>query len=210
MKKESLDQILNMQKTLKLNKKTVDQFIHMQEVMERIDFKETVSEGRERRKNLLTSFMHNDYTFATEGYALYFYDEAQWCFINGEFIACILMCQLVCSEMLKAHYRWTGKIDFVNKAGFDQLIKQALSDGFINHEIADKLHSMKRFRNSLEHTKDYNYDDEQVLLGFKIRYESEELATEYMKLTILLFESHCFCSWQSKTRRNKFFLINHH
>jgi hypothetical protein len=78
-----------------------------------------------------------------------------------------------------------GNIEFVNMAGFDQLIKRALLEGFISNEIADKLHAMKRFRNSLEHTKDYNYDDEQDLLSFKIRYESEEIATEYMKLTTL-------------------------
>jgi uncharacterized protein YutE (UPF0331/DUF86 family) len=62
------------------------------------------------------------------------------------------MCQLVCSEMLKAYYRMApGNIDFVNMAGFDQLIKRALLEGFISNEIADKLHAMKRFRNSLEH-----------------------------------------------------------
>jgi hypothetical protein len=54
--------------------------------------------------------------------------------------------------MLKAYYRMApGNIDFVNMAGFDQLIKRALLEGFISNEIADKLHAMKRFRNSLEH-----------------------------------------------------------
>jgi hypothetical protein len=82
----------------------------MREVIERIDFNESYADGRTRRKNLLKSFMHNDYTFATQGYALFYYDEAQWCFINGEFIACILMCQLVCSEMLKAIIGWLQEI----------------------------------------------------------------------------------------------------
>jgi hypothetical protein len=76
MNKESLDGILKMQKDLNLSKKTVHKFIHMREVIERIDFNESYADGRTRRKNLLKSFMHNDYTFATQGYALFYYDEA--------------------------------------------------------------------------------------------------------------------------------------
>jgi hypothetical protein len=180
-----------------LEKKYADKISHMEKVLERIDFNESYTDGCVRRQRALEGFMDDTNTYASPEFAFYYYEEVKDCYINGHFIACIIMCQLVCSEMLKWHYRVApGNIDFVNQAGFDKLIERALSDQFISKELADKLHTMRKFRNSLEHTKDYDYKD-MDLLGFRIRYESEEIATEYVKLTVVLKES---LSWGGAPR----------
>jgi hypothetical protein len=158
------------------------------EKFKKIDFNGSFSDGCNRRRKVLRGLLNRNCYCGTNEFALYYLNEAKTCYVYGQFIACILMCQLVCSEMLKFYYRCApGHIDVVNQYGFKKLIDRAHSDNFISKDIADKLHEMRKFRNLLEHTKDYAFNYDMILLGARINYESEDLATDYIKLSIALY-----------------------
>ena len=147
--------------------------------------KETFSD-RCARIEFLDSVLGEDFYFHSE-FAVYYFEEAKTCYIYGQFIASIVMCQLVCFEMLKNPYRSRGKFDIVNQYGFNDLINRAQSDKFISKEIACKLHGMRKFRNLLEHTKDYS-NREMTVLSIRIKTELEDRVMEYIILTITIME----------------------
>lgn len=160
----------------------------IEEKLKKIDFNESFSDGCYRRRHLLHS-INDAENYASPEFAVYYFEEAKMCYIYEQFVACILMCHLVCSEMLKSYYRpIPGSIDMVNRFGFKELIDKARSDKIISEDISKKLHEMRKFRNLLEHTKDYTFD-EMVLLGARIRFESDDVALEYLKLAIILKKS---------------------
>jgi hypothetical protein len=135
----------------------------------------------------LNSVLGEDFYYFHPEFAVYYFEEAKRCYIYSQFIASILMCQLVCTEMLKQPYRNRGNIALVNQYGFKDLINLAESDKFISKEISYKLHEMRKFRNLLEHTKDYT-NKEMILLPIRIKTELEDYARGYMILTITIME----------------------
>jgi hypothetical protein len=87
-------------------------------------------------------------------FAHFYLEELKSSFVNGYYIATILLCQLICYEMLKFPYRNTGKAEIVENYGFARLIDIAVKDGHIPEFIAGQIHRLRTIRNSLEHTKE--------------------------------------------------------
>ncbi|PKB63486.1 MAG: hypothetical protein BZY80_06900 [SAR202 cluster bacterium Io17-Chloro-G2] len=91
--------------------------------------------------------------------ALAYHEEARLCWVNGAYVAAILMSQLALEEMIRSHYRaFSGNVSVaqkVDRAGFADLIDQAEKDGWVETEEAKQLHVIrKNYRNPYVHPHD--------------------------------------------------------
>ena len=93
--------------------------------------------------------------FALPGFSIGYFYDAEVCLINGAFAACIVMCQLVCEEMLKSPYRFKGDVRIV-ESKFVRLIDQAQKDGLIASRTARQLNWLRKTRNLISHSKDFS------------------------------------------------------
>ncbi|MDR4492419.1 MAG: hypothetical protein R2685_16240 [Candidatus Nitrosocosmicus sp.] len=100
----------------------------------------------------------------------WFYEEAIKCYLQGNFIATIILSQNALEERLRTFFRIiqprkkfsTGNND-PDSARFYDLINEALHVRLISPNEADSLHHLrKNLRNQYVHTKD---DDSEVLLN---------------------------------------------
>jgi hypothetical protein len=100
----------------------------------------------------------------------WFYEEAIKCYLQGNFIATIILSQNALEERLRTFFRimhprkkfLTGKKD-PDSAGFYELINEALHIRLISPNEADSLHHLrKNLRNQYVHIKD---DDSEILLN---------------------------------------------
>lgn len=155
--------------------------------------KETFDERYERIAFLDKLIGKSEYR-PTPFFAAEYFEEAKSCFINGDFIVSIIMCQLVCEEMLKDPYRFTGEVKVVDSYGFADLIEKAQDDSFISADDACKLHKMRKFRNLMEHTKDFSHKKYSLrfISQHKLLLESEKQAKESVKLMIKLMNQLSF------------------
>ncbi|UVS70657.1 DUF4145 domain-containing protein [Nitrososphaera viennensis] len=130
----------------------------------------------------------------TESLAVYYFQEAKTCFIFSQFAASIIMCQLVCEEMIKSVYRSSGNTKIVNDFNFAQLIDKATEDQIIPPQFAKRLHDMRKFRNIIEHSKDYSDEQMRLFLGnyYGIALQLKAKAIESMELAVMLMNSLSF------------------
>ena len=146
-------------------------------------FDEDTYEERNQRIILLSKMIGRRYYQATPAIALWYFEEAKINFIYSNHVSTMIMCQLVCEEMLKAPYRYHGKLDLVSKATLNELIEKAEKDGFIQKSDRARLHKIRKFRNTLEHTKDFSDNRMRILIApslFSTKFQKQ--ATESMKL----------------------------
>jgi len=78
-------------------------------------------------------------------------DEACWCFINGQFIACVVLTQIVLEHLLAGLFRIAGRDDIAG-AGFGRILREAYSERFISSAEFDKFNSLRAKRNPYSHS----------------------------------------------------------
>jgi hypothetical protein len=84
-----------------------------------------------------------------------YYEEARFCWYVGAFVAATIMCQLALEELLRSKYRVAkgvnGRLDSgipLSKAGFANLVDQAMADRLLTRDKAALLHRLRvEFRN---------------------------------------------------------------
>ena len=99
-----------------------------------------------------------------EALAYEYYQEARLCWYMGAFVATIVMSQLAFEELLRSHYRVAegvgGNLDDhikVDKAGFNDLIKQSEADRWLYPEETALLSRIRKdFRNPYVHPHDFD------------------------------------------------------
>jgi len=84
-----------------------------------------------------------------------FFEEARWCFVNGQFIACVLLCQCFLENSLRSMLSAGGfvKDEWLEKVGFYDLIKKAHESGQISDEEAEDFHWTRKSRIQYIHPK---------------------------------------------------------
>jgi len=141
--------------------------------------------------------------------AVAYFEEARLCWVDGAFVATIVMSQLAFEEALRAHYRmWhgvRGKIDSgkeVSDAGFAELVDQSKNDGWILPEEAEALHRLRKdYRNPYVHSKDIPGRPDFFTQTLKIfapeilRTGVEEEARESITLLVSLLPRICRRLW---------------
>jgi hypothetical protein len=77
-------------------------------------------------------------------------EEMRHCYIEGCYLACILLGQIFIEQSLANLYIIYGE-EKLAEQGFKKLIDKALSDSQISSEIATQLHELRQIRNSYVH-----------------------------------------------------------
>lgn len=82
-------------------------------------------------------------------------DEARWCYVNGQFLASVLLCQAMLEHVLAGQYALMGK-DSLIKKGFERLCDEALADHLISPSEHCAFASLRLLRNPYVHPKRMN------------------------------------------------------
>jgi len=87
--------------------------------------------------------------------SLHFFEEARLCYLNGQFIACVMLCQSLLEEIFRGLLRETGiMLDRdLNKAGFETLTEEALKHALITLSEAEAFHRLRSYRNKYVHPR---------------------------------------------------------
>jgi hypothetical protein len=80
------------------------------------------------------------------------FEEARWCYVNGQFIGCVLLCQVVLEHILAGQFRLMGK-DRIAKSGFKNLCAHAQKERFISSEEWRLFNSLRGKRNPYVHPR---------------------------------------------------------
>jgi hypothetical protein len=78
--------------------------------------------------------------------------ELRLCYIEGYYLACILLAQIFIEQSFGGSYIIAGEEDTAEE-GFARLINAALADNVIDSSLANRLHELRRIRNAYVHPK---------------------------------------------------------
>lgn len=101
------------------------------------------------------------------------FDEARRTFVNGDFVATILLASAFIEHRLSSHLRSKGYVK-TTRQGLAQMIACARQHDFASPFLLDKVDRLRRIRNPFVHLKPFEDDD--GLLKRMIRGEVEEPA----------------------------------
>lgn len=85
--------------------------------------------------------------------SFYAFQEARLCFLNGQFIGCVLLSQVVLEHILTGIFKMSGRDDLA-KGGFQLITQRALTEGLISQEEYNAFDSLRDRRNPYVHPRD--------------------------------------------------------
>jgi hypothetical protein len=138
-----------------------------------------------------------------------YFEEARLCWLNGAFVATIVMVQLAFEELLRDRYRvvkgFGGKLNLrttVDRAGFKELVRQAKCDSLVEPKEAAALLQLRNVRNPYVHSKiprkayvstlDYVFAHRHKFVPKRGRIKVEEEARKAIQLLLGLFSRLCY------------------
>ena len=83
-----------------------------------------------------------------------FFNEIMYDYVYGAYVSCIVMCHLVCMEVLKSPFD-SGSERNIFEYGFSKLVEENKNRGWIDDELRKDLLKLNRIRNRFEHSKDF-------------------------------------------------------
>ena len=84
------------------------------------------------------------------------FGEIKGCFINGHFIATIVLTQSFIEKIFIEHFNSKNLTKETNN-GLDRMIKYARKNAIIHSIILDKVDGLRQKRNPFVHSKDWSY-----------------------------------------------------
>ncbi len=78
--------------------------------------------------------------------------ELQLCYVEGYYLASVMLAQIFIEQSLGGAYIIAGEENLAEQ-GFAKLIDKALADNALDSALADRLHELRRLRNSNVHPK---------------------------------------------------------
>lgn len=87
-----------------------------------------------------------------------FFEEARWCFVNGQFVACVLLSQCFLEVSLRSLLAAGGKNygvsdKWLERAGFSDLVNKAKECGLIEPGHAANCHAVRQMRVEYVHAR---------------------------------------------------------
>jgi hypothetical protein len=130
-----------------------------------------------------------------------FFEDLRWCYVNAQFVGCIILCQCFFEENLRNLLAGPGpnygiKDKWLEKAGFYNLIEKAYDIGIIGDEEAVSFHRLRKARNQYVHAKPVfsnKYFAKRVIGENKSPFEViEDDARWAIKLVLVALRGHLF------------------
>jgi hypothetical protein len=82
-----------------------------------------------------------------------FFDEIMYDYVYGAYVSCIVLCHLVCMEVLKSPFN-SGSERNIFEYGFSKLLEENKNRGWIEDDLSNDLLKLNRIGNKFEHSKD--------------------------------------------------------
>lgn len=123
---------------------------------ELVQYDKNSFDERLKRLQFIVKVFPKGYEFLGQMELIFTFDEAKSSFINGEFIASIILAQSFIEKVLHAHFAQLGHEE-VAKKGLNEMIKFAKKNKLINEYILEKVDSIRKVRNPFTHFKEYSY-----------------------------------------------------
>jgi hypothetical protein len=104
--------------------------------------------------------------FGTEERGMLFYggiisahafDEMRLCYLNGLFISCVVVAQIVIEHTLARMLSLAGRDD-LERVSFQKLVEEAAKERLISQDEFDALDELRRLRNPYTHSKPFMHD----------------------------------------------------
>jgi len=119
------------------------------------------------------------------------FSEIQQCYVNGHFIATVVLSQSFLEKLLDIHLSKKG-LEKVTKYGLEKMIKVAVKENILHPKVLELLNNLRLKRNPFIHSKDWDYPHTLSKRSFENRLRPEEQlekdATEAMSLLYTIFK----------------------
>lgn len=118
----------------------------------RSEDKNSFNERRIRLRWLIDEFGSFDNIIAHYGGFISYraFEEARRCYLYGEFIAVVLLSQIVLEHTLAGLFQMEGRDD-LNCAGFKKLLDEAIRLGYTSQQEYDVFNTIRKLRNPYVH-----------------------------------------------------------
>ena len=111
------------------------------------------------------------------------FEEAKKTYINGEFMATILLCQAFIEHWLTPYLSENNKASDLPR-GLHALIELCGKEKLVHPFILDRINELRLFRNPIAHPKQYKYPYSINQRMIEMRMNQEELLENYAKKAI--------------------------
>lgn len=89
---------------------------------------------------------------------MYAFEEARWCYVNGHFIGCVFLCQVILEHILAGQFYLMGR-DRIAESGFKILCTEAEIKRFISAEERKLFDNLRVKRNPYAHPRSMDSAD---------------------------------------------------
>ena len=111
---------------------------------------------RLNRLRYLNKIFPHDLLLGADQETIYILSEAKMTFINGEFIATILLTHAFIERLMQSHYESIG-LGTIAKRGLKAMIVHAKKNEILHPYLLDKFDLMRKKRNPLTHLKPFEH-----------------------------------------------------
>lgn len=109
-------------------------------------------EERAKRLEIYQSIFYEEYQPLRSTVSIIFFVEIMYNYVYGAYVSCIVMCHLVCMEVLKAPFNISTEEE-IFEYGFSKLVKENKKRGWIDNEMVKDLIKLNNIRNNFSHSK---------------------------------------------------------
>lgn len=121
-----------------------------------LDFDKNSFEERLSRLQFVDKVFPKGHSFLGQMELIYTFEEAKNSFINGQFIATIILAQSFIEKVFHVHFAELG-YEAVAKKGLNEMIKFGKKNNLINEFILEKVDNIRKIRNPFTHLKEFSY-----------------------------------------------------
>ena len=105
--------------------------------------------------------------------ALTVWVEARKCFIHGNYVATVLLCQSLAEQMIAAHLSMEiDRDELPTRISFQETLRRCVAQKVLSARDSEDLRQLMEFRNPLSHYR--NFDDPSNLLRRAVNTKSTE------------------------------------
>jgi len=119
---------------------------------------------------------------------IFIFEEASLAFLNGAFIATIILCQAAIEHWLTSYLSGKTEAKELPKT-LQNMLKQCQKDGIIHDYLIEKIDSLRLIRNPFTHPKSEEYAFVLSRRIFEIKLPPEEILEEDAKSALSLMHT---------------------
>ena len=138
-------------------------------------------DDRLARLKYLNQIMPKEFGIAADPETVFVFSEAKMSYINGEFIATILLAQAFIERKLQMHYESFG-LEKIAKRGLKAIVSHARKNNILHIYLLEKIDILRKKRNPFTHFKSFENEFNLSQRMFKELKKTTEFCKPYQML----------------------------